>query len=204
MRKILFVVSLVLSLALTMLAPVAAMAYGENDDPFHCEGVIDAIEPTIIGENVFPLPDGTWWVDDREIWGTFESGDVIGPFTLTYDAIILDAWTQEGTFWGTIEAWEDEDEDSRIFEVTGSLEPGEIVSFDPFMLKVTVLGQWSLIEDGEVYGIGDLESWAIIEADWIGGEPHAGEIVDSAFTLTGYWDNQGDDDDQGDGDGNSQ
>jgi len=135
-------------------------------------------------------------VDDREIWGTFENGDVTGPFTLTYDAIILDAWTQEGTFWGTIETWEDED--SRVFEVTGSLEPGEVVSEVPWRLKVTVLGQWSLIEDGEVYGIGDLESWAIIEADWIGGEPHAGEIVDSACTLTGYWDDQGNDD------GNSQ
>ena len=192
MRKRLLVISLVLSLVLTMLAPVAAMAYGENDDAFLCEGVIDAIEPTIIGENVFPLPDGTWWVDDREIWGIFENGDVTGPFTLTYDAIILDAWTQEGTFWGTIETWEDED--SRVFEVIGSLEPGEVVSEDPWRLKVTVLGQWSLIEDGEVYGIGDLESWAIIEADWIGGEPHAGEIVDSACTLTGYWDDQGNDD----------
>ena len=196
MRKRLLVISLVLSLVLTMLAPVAAMAYGENDDSFRCEGVIDVIEPTVIGENVFPLPDGTWWVDDREIWGTFDSGDVIGPFTLTYDAIILDAWTQEGTFWGTIETWEDED--SRVFEVTGSLEPGEVVSEVPWRLKVTVLGEWSLIREGEVYGIGDLESWAIIEADWIGGEPHAGEIVDSAFTLTGYWDDQGNDD------GNSQ
>ena len=196
MRKRLLVIGLILSLVLTMLAPVATMAYGENDDSFRCEGVIDAIEPTIIGENVFEQEDGTWLVVDREIWGTFEDGDVTGPFTLTYDAIILDAWTQEGTFWGTIETWEDED--SRVFEVTGSLEPGEVVSEVPWRLKVTVLGQWSLIEDGEVYGIGDLESWAIIEADWIGGEPHAGEIVDSAFTLTGYWDDQGNDD------GNSQ
>ena len=197
MRKSLFIISLVLAFALTILAPATALTFGEFDDPFNCEGVINAIEPTIIGENVFPLPDGTWWVDDREIWGTFDSGDVIGPFTLTYDAIIESAWTQVGTFWGTIEAWNDEDEDSRIFEVTGSLEPAEIVSEDPFMLKVTVHGEWSLIEDDEVYGMGDMEAWAIFEADWIGGEPHAGEIVDSAFTLTGYWNNEGD------GDGNS-
>ena len=71
------------------------------------------------------------------------------------------------------------------------------------MLKVTVHGQWSLIED-EVYGIGEFEAWAIFIPDWIGGELHVGEIVDSAFDLTGYWDNQGNDDDQGNGDGNSQ
>jgi len=33
---------------------------------------------------------------------------------------------EEGSFWGTIEAWDDENDDSRIFEVTGSLEPGEM------------------------------------------------------------------------------
>lgn len=204
MRKRLLIISLVLALALTVSAPAAALTSGENDDPFHCEGVINAIEPTIIGENVFEQPDGTWLVVDREIWGTFNSGDVIGPFTLTYDAIIESAWTQVGTFEGTIVAWDDEGEDSRIFEVTGSLEPAELLSEDPWRLKVTVLGQWSLIEDDEVYRIGDLEAWAIFEADWIGGQPHAGEIVDSAFTLTGYGGIQGNDDDQGNGDGNSQ
>jgi len=198
MKRRLLIISLVLTLALSVSAPAAALAYEEFDAPFHCEGVINAFEPTIIGENVFPQPDGTWWVDDREIWGTFDSGDITGPFTLTYDAIIDSPWTQVGTFWGTIVAWNDEDEDSRIFEVTGSLEPAEIIPGDPLMIKVTVNGQWSLIEDDEVYGIGDLEGWAIFIPDWIGGEPHVGEIVDSAFDLTGYWNNQGD------GDGNSQ
>ncbi len=171
MRIRLLVISLVLALALTMVAPAAVLTCGEFDAPFHCEGVINEIEPTIIGENVFQLPDETWWVDDREIWGTFDTGDVIGPFTLTYDAIIESAETQVGTFWGTIVVWDDNNEDSRIFEVTGSLEPGELLSFDPWRLKVTVLGQWSLIENDEVYRIGDLGSWAIIGADWIGGEP---------------------------------
>lgn len=199
MRRRLLITSLVLALALTVLPPAVALACGEFDAPFNCEGVINEIEPTIIGENVFPLPDGTWLVVDREIWGSFNSGDVIGPFTLTYDAIIESAWTQVGTFEGTILAWDDEDEDSRIFEVTGSLEPVEIVSEGPFagLPKVTVHGQWSLIEDDEVYGIGDLEAWAIFIPDWIDGQPHVGEIVDSSFTLTGYWD------DQGNGDGNS-
>ena len=195
MRKRLLIISLVLVLALTVLSPAAALAWGEFNAPFNCEGVIDEIEPTIIGENVFPLPDGTWWVDDREIWGNFDSGDVIGSFTLTYDAIIDSPWTQVGTFWGTIVAWNEEDEDSRIFKVTGSLEPAEIIPGDPLMIKVTVNGQWSLIEDDEVYGIGDLEGWAVFIPDWIGGEPHVGEIVDSAFNLIGYWDTQGNDDD---------
>ena len=122
---------------------------------------------------------------------------------MTYDAIIESAWTQVGTLEGTIEAWDDNG-DSHIFEVTGSLEPAVMVQENPLWLKVKVLGQWSLIEDDEVYRIGDLESWAIFEADWIGGEPHAGEIIDSAFTLTGYGGIQGNDDDQGNGDGNSQ
>ncbi len=204
MKRNPLIISLVLVLALAVLAPAAALAYGEFDDSFNCVGVIDEIEPTIIGENVFPLPDGTWLVVDREIWGTFNSGDIIGPFTLTYDAIIESAWTQVGTFEGTIEAWDDNNGDSYIFEVTGSLEPAVMVQENPLWLKVKVLGQWSLIEDDEVYRIGDLESWAIFEADWIGGEPHAGEIIDSAFTLTGYGGIQGNDDDQGNGDGNSQ
>ena len=156
MKRNPLIISLVLVLALTVLAPAAALAYGEFDDPFNCVGVIDEIEPTIIGENVFPLPDGTWLVVDREIWGTFNSGDIIGPFTLTYDAIIESAWTQVGTFEGTIEAWDDNG-DSHIFEVTGSLEPAVMVQENPLWLKVKVLGQWSLIEDDEVYRIGDLE-----------------------------------------------
>jgi hypothetical protein len=206
MRKRLLSISIVLALVLSVAAPAAALSNGEYDAPFNCTGAISEIEPTMIDENVFPQSDGTWLVDDREIWGTFDSGDVVGPFTLTYDAVIESPWTQVGIFWGTIVAWDNENEDNCIFEVTGSLEPVETVLEGPFagLPKVTVYGQWSLIEDDEVYGIGDFEAWAIFIPYWIDGMPHVGEIVDSSFELTGYWDNQGNGDDQGNGDGNSQ
>lgn len=181
-----------------MLNPTISLAKAEFKDPFTCSGEINYIEPTIIGMNVFEQEDGTWIVTDREIQGSFNSGELTGPFNLNYNAVIESAWTQVGNFWGNIVVWNADDADNTDFEISGSIEPIELVMEGPLagLPKITITGLWSLVEDDDVYGTGDFEAWAIFIPDWIDGQPHVGEIVVSSFILNGYWDNQGNDNSQ--------
>ena len=180
MKRRLLLITLALVLMLMALAPATALA--AKPQSFNAAGVIDEIEATVIGENVFPAGNsGRWRVVGREIGGEL-SGDVNGRFSMTYKANIESTETQAGSLHGTLDVGE------YSFKVNGKIRPLEIVDIvwiDPEtyypILKLTIDGHWSLPGgpgNGEFYG------WVIFIPDENG---HVAFIEASSFSMTGKW-----------------
>ena len=148
MRKKFLLLSLALALALTLSMPAAALA---DDEVLNATGHITYIEPTIVGENAFPVdplnPAGAWLVDDRDIKGNLNGIKKSGPFVLTYDAEIESVWTQAGTIEGTLaifkakEKDKDKDKESKkpkyVLNVAGQIAPIQMVQVAADVLSRT-------------------------------------------------------------------
>ena len=170
-RRLLFI-SLVLALLLTALMPSTALA--AKPASFGASGIITCISS---GTVVPAGESGRWVVVERELGGTFLSGDISGDFTMSYKANV-ELLTQAGNLNGTLEAG------TYVLKVNGKLQPLEIVP-TPFGIdlpKLTINGHWTFTDGAQ--GQGDFEAWVIFIPT---PEGHVGSIVASAFNLTGKW-----------------
>ena len=192
LKRLLFI-SLALALALTALAPATVSA--DKDEqlvPFNATGDITGIT----SGTAFPAGNSGWWrVVERQIFGTV-SGDIAGDFTMTYKGVFKLA-TQEGNLNGMLMV---EGDRSYVLKVNGKSEPLEFVPAQtPYGIislpRLTIHGHWTFTE--EAPGNGNFDAWVIfIPAN--GG--HVGDIIASAFTMTGHY---GTDDGEDDEDGGS-
>lgn len=170
MKRRLLLISLALALVLTTLTPAVALAA----KPASC-GASGNITYISSG-TVFPAGEsGRWMVVERELSGTFLSGDISGNFTMTYKANV-ELSTQAGNLHGTLEAG------PYVLKLNGKVQPLEIVS-TPFghLPKLTIDGYWTFIDGAR--GQGNFDAWVI----FIPIDGHVGPIVASAFNLTGKW-----------------
>jgi hypothetical protein len=175
MKKRILAIALTLVLAITALAPAAALA--AKPVTFHAAGFITYIEDTQVGENAFPAGEsGRWRVIDREIGGEV-SGDINGSFRLTYQANVELA-TQAGNMHGVLVT------DGYSFKVNGkiqalTMEPSPL-GFD--LPVLTISGHWNL--EGPGPGQGDFEARVQFVPDEYG---HVVMIVASSFEMQGKW-----------------
>ena len=151
-----------------------AVALAAKPASFAASGTITYISPG----TVFPAGEsGRWRVVERELSGTFLSGDINGNFTMAYKANV-ELSTQAGNLHGTLEAG------PCILKLNGKIQPLEIVP-TPLGIdlpKLTINGHWTFTDGAR--GQGDFEAWAIFIPT---PEGHVGTIVASAFNLTGKW-----------------
>lgn len=171
MKKRILVISLTLALILAALTPTAALA--AKPVPFEAEGTINYISP---GDVVPAGESGRWRVIERELTGVFLSGDITGPFTMTYRANVELA-TQAGNLHGTLEA------ESCLLRVNGKIQPLEFshwwIPTVPVM-KLTINGHWTTNEGARGNGDFTAEVYFVPTP-----EGHVAFIVDSSFTMTG-------------------
>ena len=170
-RRPLFI-SLVLALVLTTLMPAAVLA--AKPASFGAGGIITYISPgTVIpaGES------GRWVVVERELSGTFLSGDISGNFIMAYKANV-ELSTQAGNLHGTIEIG------PYVLKVNGKIQPLEMVptSFGLDLPKLTINGHWTFTDGTQ--GQGDFDAWVIFIPT---PEGHVDSIVGSTINLTGKW-----------------
>ncbi len=185
MKRRLLLISLVLVLMLTALAPATALA--AKPQSFNAAGEINYIEATVIGDNIFSAGNsGRWRVVGREIGGEL-SGDVSGSFLMTYKANIESTDTQAGNLHGTLGVGD------YSFKVNGKIQPVEIIAWlvpgqIPLLLQITINGHWAL-QGGK--GNGDFYGVIVFEPDWellqTTGQVHVGTIHTdmSPFNMTG-------------------
>lgn len=170
-RRLLFI-SLAIALVLSILMPGTALA--AKPASFGASGIINYISPgTVIpaGES------GRWVVVERELSGTFLSGDINSNFTMVYKANV-ELSTQAGNLHGTLEAG------SYVLKMNGNIQPLEMVP-TPLGIdlpKLTINGHWTFTDGAR--GQGSFEAWVIFIPT---PEGHVGSIVASAFNLTGKW-----------------
>ena len=172
MKRRLLLISLVLVLILTALAPATALA--AKPQSFYTAGEITYLSP---GEVLPAGESGRWRVIERELRGELLSEDISGPFTMTYKANVELA-TQAGNFHGTLEAGE------YSFRVNGKIQPLEIVPIAPevYLPKLTINGHWTLGDGAR--GQGEFYAWVVFVPDAYG---HVAYIVASSFTMDGKW-----------------
>jgi hypothetical protein len=176
-KKRLLFISLTLALVLTTLMPGVTLAAKPAPVSFSTSGTISGISP---GKVLPAGATGKWVVVERQIVGEL-SGDINGAFTMNYHAMVESIFTQAGDFHG----WLTVGEDSYVLQVKGTIEPLEIVYYEPwatFLPKLTINGTWKLTQ-GE-HGSGDFNAWVIFVPTPDG---HVGFIPDSNFNLTGEW-----------------
>jgi len=170
-RRLLFI-SLTLALVLTTLMPSAAVA--AKPASFGASGIITYISPG----TVFPAGEsGRWVVVERELSGTFLSGDIDGDFTMTYKANV-ELSTQAGNLHGTLETG------PYVLKLNGKIQPLEMVP-TPLGIelpKLTIYGRWTFTDGAR--GQGNFEAWVIFIPT---PEGHVQSIVASALNLTGKW-----------------
>ena len=165
--------SLALALVLTILMPAAALA--AKPVSFGASGIITYISPgTVIpaGES------GRWRVVERELSGTFLSGNIHGNFTMTYKANV-ELLTQAGNLQGTLKAG------PYILKLNGKIQPLVFAGwFAPGipLYQLTINGRWTFTDGAK--GQGDFSAWAIFVPT---PEGHVAFITESAFDLTGKW-----------------
>ncbi len=180
MKRKLLLISLFLTLVLTALTPMAALAAPPVH--FSASGNITYISPSLLSEISPAGKSGRWVVHERELGGSI-SGDISGDFVLTYKANVDES--QAGSLVGTLTV----DDGSSIIKVRGKSQPLEIIYFEAFQTylpKLTINGSWTFT-NGAV-GNGNFDAWFIFipEVD-AAGNVHVGQIVASALELTGKW-----------------
>jgi len=170
-RKLLFI-SLTLVLVLTTLMPATTLA--AKPAYFGAVGIVTYISPGTVhpaGES------GRWVVDERELGGTFLSGDIDGDFTMNYKANV-ELSTQAGNIHGTLKAG------PYVLKLNGKIQPLEMVPtpFGVDLPRLTIKGYWTFT-NGEQGG-GNFDTWVIFIPT---PEGHVSNIVASAINLTGNW-----------------
>ena len=172
MKRKALLISLALALMLLALAPATALA--AKPQTFHADGEIMYISP---GEVLPAGESGRWRVIERELRGELLSGDISGPFTMTYKANV-ELSTQAGNLHGTLETGD------YTFRVNGKIQPFEIVPIAPgiYLPKLTINGNWTLGDGAR--GQGEFYEWFIFVPDAYG---HVAYIVASSFTMDGKW-----------------
>ncbi len=172
MKKKLLFVSLALALVLTTLIPAAALA--AKPVSFDASGIVTYISPG----TVFPAGEsGRWVVIERQLNGTFLSGNINGDFTMTYQANV-ELSTQAGNLHGTLKAG------SHVLKLNGNIQPLEMIP-TPFGIdlpKLTISGRWTFTNGAQ--GGGEFDTWVIFIPT---PEGHVGSIVASGLNLTGNW-----------------
>ncbi len=172
MKRGIVFISLALALVLATLIPGTALA--AKPASFGASGIITYISA---GTVVPAGESGRWVVVERELGGTFLSGDISGNFTMAYKANV-ELSTQAGNLHGTLETG------SYILKMNGKIQPLEMVP-TPLGIdlpKLTINGRWTSIDGTQ--GQGNFEAWVIFIPT---PEGHVGSIIASAFDLTGKW-----------------
>ena len=172
MKRRLAFISLALALVLITLIPAAALA--AKPASFGAGGIVTYISPG----TVFPAGEsGRWVVVERELGGTFLSGNIGGAFTMTYKANV-ELSTQAGNLHGTLKSG------PYVLKLNGKIQPLEMVP-TPFGIdlpKLTIKGHWTFANG--VQGEGSFDTWVIFIPT---PEGHVGSIVASGINLTGKW-----------------
>jgi len=162
--------SIALALVLTALMPVATLA--AKPVSFDTSGIVTQISPG----TVFPAGEsGRWIVVERELCGTFLSGNINGDFTMTYKANVKLS-NQAGNLHGTLKSG------PYVLKLNGKIQPLEIVP-TPLGIdlpKLTITGHWTFTDGAQ--GNGNFDVWVIFIPT---PEGHVGSIVASALSLTG-------------------
>ena len=170
-RRLLFI-SLALALVLATLMPGTALA--AKPASFGASGIITYISPGTV------VPAGEsdrWVVVERELGGTFLSGDINGNFTMAYKANV-ELSTQAGNLHGMLEA------SPYVLKMNGKIQPLEMVP-TPLGIdlpKLTINGRWTFTDGAQ--GQGNFDAWVIFIPT---PEGHVGSIIASAFNLAGKW-----------------
>jgi len=178
MKRRTLLISLVLVLILTALAPATALA--AKPQSFYAAGKITYISP---GEVLPAGESGRWRVIERELRGELLpeveglETDISGPFTMTYKANVELA-TQAGNLHGILEIGD------YTFRVNGKIQPLEIVPIAPgiYLPKLAINGHWTLGDGAR--GNGEFDAWVVFVPDAYG---HVAYIVASSFTMDGKW-----------------
>lgn len=170
MRRI-FIISLTLALALILLLPSVAAAASPD---FSAEGNINGISPTLIGVNAIPLGNsGNWRVIDRDITGTFTSGDLEGEYTLTYGGV-FDIQTQAGCLTGTLK------NGNKTLFINAKADPLTFVEGGAPRLEIN--GHWKGVSG--IHAQGTFSAWVVFIPDADG---HIVAILDSSFSMSGKY-----------------
>ena len=164
--------SLALALVLTALMPAATIA--AKPGSFDTSGIVTQLS----SGTVFPAGEsGRWIVVERELSGTFLSGNIDGDFTMTYKANV-ELSTQAGNLHGALKAG------PYILKINGKIQPLEMVP-TPLGIdlpKLTITGHWTFTDGAQ--GRGHFDVWVIFIPTH---EGHVESIVASALNLTGNW-----------------
>ncbi len=172
MRRKLLLMVLTQVLVLSMLMPATALA--AKPVPLEASGIVTSMS----SGTVFPAGEsGRWVVVERELGGTFLTGDMSGDFTLTYQANV-ELSTQAGNLHGTLETG------SSVLKLSGAIQPLEMVP-TPFgfdLPKLTINGRWASTNGMQAKG--NFDAWVIFIPTPDG---HVAQIVDSAINLSGNW-----------------
>ena len=170
MKRKVFFICLVLTLALTLATPVPALA--AKPVGFSTIGEITDIDDG----DVSPAGNsGRWIVKERTVEGNLLVGDITGGFVLTYKANVESVWTQAGNFHGTMVV---NDGDYTI-KVNGSSSPGT-TPIGPTGLVLS--GHWTF--KGNNQGNGGFDAWVIPMLDE---EGHITGIFGGGIEMTGQW-----------------
>jgi hypothetical protein len=170
MRRI-FIISLTLALALILVLPSTAAAASSS---FSAEGNIEGISPTVIGVNAIPLGNsGKWRVIDRDITGTFTSGDLKGEYILTYGGV-FDIQTQSGCLTGTLK-----NGDKTLF-INAKAAPLTFTAQGVPVLEIS--GHWNGVSG--IHDQGTFNAWVAFIPDADG---HIVAILDNSLTMSGKY-----------------
>lgn len=133
---------------------------------------------------------GKWVVVDREIKGEFDSGNLSGPYTMNYHAMIESLDTQAGDLHGTLVM----DDGSRVLKVKGRIEsveqagwyvepsPPDFPGIPYLMLTMSDDSEWWFTAG--TWGRGTFGAWAKFVPT---AEGHVWFIEDSSFNMYGEW-----------------
>lgn len=170
MKKRLAFISLFMALIILVSMPASTLA--AKPVPFGTTGVVTYLSPG----TVFPAGESNRWVVvERELQGTFLSGDINGNFTMAYTANVKLA-TQAGNLHGTLKSG------AFVFKLTGKILPLELVPtpIGVNLPKLTINGHWTATDGTQ--GEGSFEAWVIFIPTPDG---HVGSIVASGINLSG-------------------
>lgn len=165
-------IGLALVLVWSTLMPVTALA--AKPAPFSADGIVTYITPGTVhpaGES------GKWVVVERELGGTFLSGDIDGDFTIAYKANV-ELSTQAGNLHGTLKTG------TYDLKLNGKIQSLEMVP-TPLGIdlpKLAIKGNWTFTNGAQ--GTGNFDVWVIFIPT---PEGHVGRIVASNLNLTGTW-----------------
>ncbi len=145
MKRKVALILLTLVLALTGLMP-ATIAVAKSNDTV-AVGFLYNINEGVVN----PAGDsGRFRVAERSIDGVFTSGQITGPFTLTYHANVVLS-SQAGNFQGTLAT-----AGGYVLNVNGATEPATFFGFyGPYPLyEIKISGRWNVLS-GPEKGNGD-------------------------------------------------